>query len=255
MKKWFILLFALTSVLGACTKGPQIVAHRGYWDLPGCSQNSIASLREAQRFGCWGSEFDLHLTADDVVVVNHDATIGETSIQDSPFSEVRAHTLSNGEPVSTLDEYLAQGETDRSCVLVLELKPHKTVERESLLIDLCLEALKAHGLYKPSRAVFISFSHYICQELVTRAPGFTVQYLEGDLSPEQLHAEGINGLDYHYSVFQKNPQWVEEAHALGMSVNVWTVNQEDLIREMIGLGVDQITTNDPALVRRLIKEQ
>ena len=37
-----------------------------------------------------------------------------------------------------------------------------------------------------------------------------------------------------------------------MSVNVWTVNKEKDIKAMIDLGVDCITTNDPALVRKLL---
>ncbi len=254
MKKLTLILLMLTAVFPAAAQQPQIVAHRGYWDLPGCSQNSIASLREAQRFGCWGSELDIHVTADDVIVVNHDDSIGGTHIETSPFAAVRAHYLSNGEPVPTLDEYLSQGLMDPSCVLVIELKPHSRQDREDRLMELCLAALKARGLYDPARVAFISFSHHICRELAKRAPEFTTQYLEGDLSPQQLHEEGIAGLDYHYSVFRKHPEWVAEAHALGMSVNVWTVNNEKTIREMITLGVDQITTNDPALVRRLINK-
>jgi glycerophosphoryl diester phosphodiesterase len=108
---------------------------------------------------------------------------------------------------------------------------------------------------EPTKVVFISFSRHICQELAKRAPGYTVQYLEGDLSPAQLHAEGINGIDYHYTVFYKHPEWVKEAHDLGMSVNVWTVDTPDDIRAMRDLGVDQITTNDPALVREILWEK
>ena len=37
-----------------------------------------------------------------------------------------------------------------------------------------------------------------------------------------------------------------------MSVNVWTVNDEETIKEMIDLGVDCITTNEPYLVRQLL---
>ena len=40
-----------------------------------------------------------------------------------------------------------------------------------------------------------------------------------------------------------------------MSVNAWTVDKPKDIREMIALGVEQITTNDPALVRDLISEK
>ena len=70
-----------------------------------------------------------------------------------------------------------------------------------------------------------------------------------------MKADGINGIDYHFSKFQKHPEWVQEAKELGMSVNAWTVDKPKDIREMIALGVEQITTNDPALVRDLISEK
>ena len=230
--------------------GTQIVAHRGHWREN--AQNSIASLTEAQNFGCWGSEFDLHLTADDVVIVNHDATIGKTKIQTSPLEEVRAYSLKNKEKVPTLDEYLKQGAKNKECVLVLELKPHANAQREDILIDKCLEALKANKLMDPKRIAFISFSYHICKELAKKCPGYTVQYLEGDKTPAQVFADGINGIDYHYSHFKKHPEWVKEAHDLGMSVNAWTVDKEEDIRLMKELGVDQITTNDPALTREIL---
>ena len=221
----------------------QIVAHRGYWQ--GNQENSIESLKKAQEFGCWGSEFDLHLSSDDVVLVNHDGVVKGVNIQNNPSEKVKGQ-------VPTLDEYLKQGAKNKDCVLVLELKPHKNQEREFLLIDKCLEALKARKLLDPRRVAFISFSYPICKELAKRCPGFTVQYLEGDKSPAQVYADGINGIDYHYSCFKKHPEWVKEAHDLGMSVNVWTVNNEKDIKQMINLGVDQITTNEPALTREIL---
>ena len=244
----------------------EIVAHRGYWE--GNAENSIASFRKAQEFGCWGSEFDIHLTADGVPVINHDQVIAGTDIQKSSFEDVRAHRLANGEHVPTLAEYMAQAARSRECMPVLELKPQATPEKEDELVDKCLQALRPAAprnvppefasfarRQEPTKVVFISFSHHICQELAKKAPDYTVQYLNGDLSPAQLHAEGINGLDYHYSVFYKHPEWVKEAQDLGMSVNVWTVDDPKDIRAMRDLGVNQITTNKPALVREILWER
>ena len=72
------------------------------------------------------------------------------------------------------------------------------------------------------------------------------------MSPEEVLAKGINGIDYHYNVFRKNPSWVEQAHKNKMSVNVWTVDKEEDIKDMIGLGVDCITTNEPLRVRQIL---
>ena len=254
MKRIYALL-ALTLTLCAHAqeqKRTEIVAHRGLWK--GSAQNSIASLKAAQDFGCWGSEFDLHLTGDNVVVVNHDPIFGETKILTSPLEDLRQYTLKNGEKIPLLDEYLQQGAQSR-CVLVLELKPQYRKEREDILMEECLKALRKNNLMEPGRIAFISFSYYICKELARKCPGYTVQYLEGDKSPAEVKADGISGIDYHYSKFKKHPEWVKEAHDLGMSVNVWTVDKADDIRRMIELGVDQITTNDPALAREIIQEK
>ena len=51
------------------------------------------------------------------------------------------------------------------------------------------------------------------------------------------------------------PEWVKEAHDLGMSVNVWTVDNPEDIRAMRDLGVDQITTDKPALAREILWER
>ena len=87
------------------------------------------------------------------------------------------------------------------------------------------------------------------------APAFTNQYLNGDLSPADLAKAGINGIDYQYNVLYEHPEWVEEAHDLGMSVNVWTVNKAKDMRNFIDMGVDVITTNEPLLLREILGDK
>lgn len=241
-------------LLLSCSQAPktQIVAHRGHWE--GNAQNSIASLAMAQEFGCWGSECDVHLTADGTVVVNHDRHVEGMDVQATPLDSLRTVILANGERIPTLDEYLDQALKDPSCMLVVEIKPHEGQEREALVVKTCLESIRGKDMLHPDRVCFISFSYFICKELARECPGFTVQYLEGDKTPAEVHADGINGIDYHYFRFREHPEWVQEAHKLGMSVNVWTVDEPEDIRQMIALGVDQITTNKPALVREILAE-
>jgi glycerophosphoryl diester phosphodiesterase len=45
---------------------------------------------------------------------------------------------------------------------------------------------------------------------------------------------------------------VARVHAAGKRFNVWTVNAEDALRRMIGLGVDGLITDDPGLACRLL---
>jgi glycerophosphoryl diester phosphodiesterase len=49
--------------------------------------------------------------------------------------------------------------------------------------------------------------------------------------------------------------WIQEAHDLGMTVNVWTVNSESSILKMKELGVDFITTDHPLEAKELLKQK
>ena len=66
---------------------------------------------------------------------------------------------------------------------------------------------------------------------------------------------GCAGPDYHYSVFEKHPEWIDECHRLGMKVNAWTVNKEEDMHRLIGQGVDFITTNEPLLLQSILQEK
>ena len=86
-------------------------------------------------------------------------------------------------------------------------------------------------------------------------PDNRVEYLGGEIAPSELYEAGIRGIDYHFSVLDKHPEWIQEAHDLGMIVNAWTVNKEEDIVRMLDLGADHITTNEPELAQRLIRER
>jgi glycerophosphoryl diester phosphodiesterase len=220
----------------------QIIAHRGYWQSRGSAQNSIAALEGADRIRVYGSEFDVHLTADNVLVVNHDETIKDVSIQKSPYAAIRDSTLANGEKIPTLREYLeAAKRTDIR--LIFELKPHATPERNREAARLSIELLKEKKLMH--RTEFITFNPDAGKELIRLAPESDVYYLNGNLSPKELKDLGYAGLDYHYGVMRKHPEWFKQAKALGLGVNVWTVNDTALMREMTDAGADFITTDIP----------
>lgn len=231
-----------------------IAAHRGFWNCPegGYTQNSIAALKAAQDARFWGSEMDIHITSDDVVVVNHDNSIGGVKIQENPYSALKDIRLKNGEPVPTFDAYLTQGEKSKKTMLVVELKIQKNKAREDVLVEKTVELLKAHDMFSPDRVAFISFSYHMCEIIAARYPQFINQYLNGDKSPEALSAVGINGIDYENTVISRHSEWPAKCAELGMSSNVWTVNKEAQMKKFISNGVNTITTNDPLLLRQIL---
>lgn len=250
-----VLLFGISTTL--LLAQPKIIAHRGYWKTEGSAQNSIAALMKADSIQVFGSEVDIWISGDGVPVVNHDADVTlndeKLIIEETPFATLRKVTLANGEPLPTVEEYLIAFEQCKHIKLIIELKPHKNKDKENTLARKVIDMVNQKGLQ--NRVEYISFSINLVQQVRVLAPQAKVYYLTGDVTPSSLAAMGAAGFDYHYNVIYKHPQWVPEAQKLGMEVNVWTVNKMEDIQKMLDAKVDYITTDEPLLVKELIKER
>lgn len=229
-----------------------VIAHRGAWKNTGSSENSIASLQHAVSLGCHGSEFDVHMTSDSVLVINHDADFHGKHIYNSASSELLQLKLSNGENLPTLKAYLEEGLKQNTTKLVLELKP--TINKERAIQS----ARKVYEMVKSMKAQawvdYISFDYDICLELLRLDPYARVAYLNGDKSPELLAADKLWGFDYNQSVFIKNPSWIEQAKKRNLTINSWTVNDSKMLQWFIDQKIDFITTNEPELLLKMISK-
>lgn len=229
----------------------QVIAHRGAWKKNNLPENSIASLKEAIKLKCFGTEFDVHITKDNILVVNHDATFLGLSISNSTYAELLVKKLSNGEKIPTLENYLKVGMKQKRTKLILEIKPQNLgAERDLLLTEAVLQMVKK--LKAEAWTEYISFGYNICTYIIKNMPDAKVSYLAGDASPEKLKADGFYGSDYHYSVFQKN-SWFEPSKKLGLAINAWTVNAKPEMEWLLDNKVDYITTNEPELLFEVIK--
>ena len=251
MKRLIFAMIAAATIATAAAQ-PKVIAHRGFWDAPGSAQNSLRALAKADSIGCWGSEFDVWMTADEKLVVNHDASFKGLPIETSQAADVTALTLSNGEHLPLLDDYLKAFAERPGIKVVCELKVHTDKRREAKAVKKVLKLMKRHKL--TDRAVYITFSPEATREFVKHAPkGTEVYYLNGNWTPQQLKDEGCAGLDYSLAVMKKHPEWIEQCHSLGLKVNIWTVNRRDDLQWCIDHGADFITTNDPLLLQQMIK--
>ena len=102
--------------------------------------------------------------------------------------------------------------------------------------------------------VYISFDYEMLKEILRLEPSANVQYLNGDKTPEQLKQDGIKGADYHYSVFQKHPEWIQSAKENKIDLNAWTVNEEKDMDWLLANDFDFITTNEPELLFKEIEK-
>ncbi|HRP33675.1 MAG TPA: glycerophosphodiester phosphodiesterase family protein [Agriterribacter sp.] len=231
-----------------------VVAHRGAWKKNNLPENSIASLQEAVRLGCTGSEFDVHLTADDSLVVNHDPHYAGLTIEKSTYAELAATKLSNGELLPTVYQYLTEGMKQTHTMLVLEIKPSViSKERGQILAGKVVTLVKQ--LKAEPWIMYISFDYDILKKVLELQPNAKTAYLNGEKSPEQLAADKIWGADYHYNVFKKNNEWIAEAKKSGINLNVWTVNNADDMQWFINNKFDYITTNEPELLFDIINKK
>lgn len=244
----FFLLFMSAVAMGQ----NKVVAHRGAWKNTGAPQNSLAALKHSFEMGCGGTEFDINMTKDGILVINHDADYLGKKIEDFTYAELNQTKLKNGEDLPLLEEFFKMSKDYPQVLLFAEIKKSPSGPAKSA--EACEKVYRMAKKYKAlKRTVFITFSYEGVERIVQLDKKAHVQYLNGEKDPETLKAAKVLGLDYNLAVLQKNPDWIKRAKALGLSTNVWTVNKEEQMKHFLAEGVDFLTTDEPELALKLIK--
>lgn len=258
MKKTFLLLaMALVTFLSFAQSSfhvNKVIAHRGAWKANNYPQNSIASLIEAVRLNCEGSEFDVWMTADEVLVVNHDHDFQGIDIETSTYQQLLAKKHPNGEKIPTLEEYLTEGMKQTGTKLILEFKPSRLgVARSERLGELAVKTVKKLGAEQ--WVDYITFSYEGGKKAIATDPKANVAYLSGDKTPAQLKQDGFFGFDYNIRVLRNKPEWIQEAKQLGLTTNAWTINNEEDMKWLLEQGVDFITTDEPEKLFEILSKK
>lgn len=232
----------------------KIIAHRGAWKALNLPENSIASLKQAMQLGCTGSEFDVWLTADSVIVVNHDPQFYGLPIETSTYDTLCTLQHPNGETIPTLQAYLEAGKGQQNTRLVLEIKTSQISKARTLaLAEACVKQVQASGI--ADMVDYICFDYDAGLKVIELDPGAQVAFLSADKdapAPFQLKQAGYTGLDYQIDVLKAHPEWLEGAKDLGLSTNVWTVNTREDMQWMLDAGLDFITTDEPELLKEVL---
>lgn len=232
----------------------KVIAHRGAWKKNELPQNSIASLREAIRLGCEGSEFDVWMTADEVLVINHDGDFQGMEIEHVTYQELLSKNLPNGEKIPTLKAYLQEGMKQNKTKLILEFKPSGiSVERSEKIGELSVKAVQE--LQAQDWVEYITFSYEGGLKAIATDPKAKVSYLTGNKTPSKLKEDGFYGFDYNLRILKLKPDWIQEAKDLGLSSNSWTVNSLEDMQWLLEQGIDFITTDEPERLLKLVSEE
>ncbi|MGM9712867.1 MAG: calcineurin-like phosphoesterase C-terminal domain-containing protein [Prevotella sp.] len=222
---------------------PRPIAHRGYWRAPGCVQNSLAALKAAARAGIYGCELDVHATADGEIIVNHDPHIGGLPISTTPYAQLAKARLANGERIPTLASYLDEAGRHPQMKIILEIKDQQSDSANACLAAKAVKMVRERRM--ETQVEYISFSPYVCDRVLGEDSTAYVAYVGGKMTPKEAHERGYRCIDYSLAIFLKHPEWVSQAHALGLHVNIWTPDTEEEKRMARILRPDFMTTDEP----------
>jgi beta-glucanase (GH16 family)/glycerophosphoryl diester phosphodiesterase len=247
----FILVFYSVFSINAQFNSNKIIAHRGAWKNTGAPQNSIASLQNAIKLGVTGSEFDVRMTLDEVLVICHAPHFEGMDIEKTNYADLLKVPLKNGEPIPTFEQYLKEGKKQKKTLLITEIKPSPAgKERSLLLVEKTVAMIKK--LKAQNWIMYISFDYDILKKVHELDPKAKTQYLNGGITADQLKLDGITGADYHFSAFQYDEKWLSNAQKLGVATNAWTVNDTLMMDFLLIRNIDYLTTDEPEIALKRV---
>lgn len=263
-----IALLALTFVFSMAqpSQAQLIIAHRGAsHDAP---ENTIAAFKLAWEQEADGIEGDFHLTKDGQIVCIHDSTTKRTAgnnlkIASSTLEELRPldvgawkHRKWKGERIATLGEVLAIVPEGKAIFIEIKCGPEIVPELKRVLNVSKL---------KPTQTPVISFNRDVITAVKKQIPAIKAYWLTGYRQDKKtklwsptiasvlqtLRNTKADGLDTNAHACIDQP-FIKTLRDAGMGFHCWTVDDAATAKRFKELGVDSITTNKPAVIRKLL---
>ena len=232
----------------------KIFAHRGYRKK--YPENTLLAFRAAIDAGCDGIELDVQLSKDNQVVVIHDeklwrTTNGRGAVRDMTYEQLSELDAGHGERIPLLSEYFDLVEK-LPLVTNIELK-NRRIPYEGME-ELILQMIRERDL--SDRIIFSSFNHDSVNKLKQLAPDINCGYicrgrLDGDFLARKMCESKVDFI--HPALWRLNAKFMESVEQHNMRISVWTVNFKRSIRRLIEQGVYGILTDDPPLLREVIR--
>jgi glycerophosphoryl diester phosphodiesterase len=255
---------------------PVNLAHRGASAL--APENTIEAFRLAVEAGAGGLELDVHMTSDGHIVVIHDATVDRTTsgtgaVSEMTLDELRrldaGHNFSpDGGPTRP---YRGRGIRAPTLGEVLERFPAVVVNMEIKagtpgIEETVLGVLRdANAL---ERTLVVSTPHDVVKRFRKVSGGrvstgasrweIGIFYISSRFRLERLVRPAYDALQVplrHRGIPVVTPRFVRAAHARGVRVDAWTINQADEMRRLLDLGVDVIMTDRPGTLAEVLQRR
>jgi len=255
---------------------PVNLAHRGASEM--APENTMEAFRLGVEAGAGGLELDVHLTRDGHLVVIHDPTVDRTTsgtgaVAEMTIDELRTFDAGyNFSPdrgdtlpyrgrnvrVPTLAEVLREFP---SVAVNIDIKANHPGIEESVLGVLRSAEAGERALVVSSRYGAVRrFREISGGRISTGASRWEVGvfYLFGRLHLERLLLPEYGALQVpprHRGIALVTQHFVEAAHARGVRVDAWTINEADEMRLLLELGVDVIMTARPNTLAEVLRER
>lgn len=232
-----------------------ITAHRG--SSLAAPENTLAAIVQAVADGADFVEVDVRAAADGVPVLLHDRDLLRVAGIDRRVWELRAEELGSidvgswldpafaGEGVPTLAQAIAA--VGDAAGLYIEIKPALDTPA---LVARVIEELRAAGVV--AGTIVASLNRAVLDEVHALEPGLRRARIVHS-SIGLLDPGGSDALSLRAAV--ATPDLVVTAHRQGYELHVWTVNDTAAMSRLIDLGVDNIITDRPAALARLLEER
>jgi glycerophosphoryl diester phosphodiesterase len=232
-----------------------ITAHRGASHV--APENTMAAFRAALEAGADYVELDVQRTRDGAVIVMHDGDFMRMAGDARKVSQVTAAEAAAIDIGSRYDSRFA-GESPPLLSDVIELARGRMKINVELkynvpdpgLAPAVIDLLKQEGFL--DQVVITSLDYAALKQVESLEPriptGHIVTAAVGDVSRTRADFVSLNSA-------QATPALLRRAHAANKQVHVWTVDKPEVMQRMIERGVDNIITNEPALLKRVMQDR
>ncbi len=217
-----------------------IMGHRGAAALE--PENTLLSIKKAIEIGVDAVEIDVHLSKDKEIVIIHDSTLDRTTNGTGPvgnytLSELKKLNAGKGEAVPTLQEVMEL--TGKKIRLVIELK-EKDTER------IVVEQIKKNKF--EDNVYVISFWHRLVKHVTEMDSNIKTGVLPVACPVDTSIADKISAdaLVMKYTFI--DAEFVELSHKNDLKVFIWNIDDPDLIKPFVDIGVDGIGSNNPGIL-------